>query len=101
MLCCDWILECRGEIWEIFSGGKITATPAQLTAFQNDLNSLKKIAQNLPVCIKTILTIEYDCIDFNFTYLQTLVGNAACYGTICRFESYCWCRTKSHSAIIK
>ncbi|CAG9563153.1 unnamed protein product [Danaus chrysippus] len=49
VLCCDWVLEVRAGVWEARGGGG-GASPVhdQLTGFQRDLHSLRRLSQHLP-----------------------------------------------------
>lgn len=56
LLCCDWLLETRTEIWEKVTGagcsqGGYPADPAELEAFQHDLGSLQKLTHNMPAVL--------------------------------------------------
>lgn len=44
---CDWLLATRTEIWEKeqSSGDRENASQTELIAFQQDLSSLRKLAQ--------------------------------------------------------
>lgn len=73
VLCCDWLLEVRAGTWEAAAGaGTNTAPHAQLRAFQRDLHSLRRLTQDLPVCILFISTnsnrifIKFFFVYFNY-----------------------------------
>lgn len=60
LLVCDWLLETRTSLWENdFEDHNLdvnyVAEPAVLLGFQEDLSSLKKLVQHLPVSL-TIMT---------------------------------------------
>lgn len=60
---CDWLLESRTEIWEaeknsIEHDGYLPVSINELTYFQNDLNSLRIITQNLEVRSMFLLTFQ-------------------------------------------
>ncbi|XP_026765140.2 sterol regulatory element-binding protein 1 isoform X2 [Galleria mellonella] len=46
VLCCDWVLEVRAGVWE--AGCDTPAPHTQLSGFQRDLHSLRRLSQNLP-----------------------------------------------------
>lgn len=49
VLCCDWLLEVRVGVWEANSAKTPTlATSEELSAFQRDLNTLRRLSQTLP-----------------------------------------------------
>ena len=59
LLCCDWLLETRTEIWEKVTGeecrhrGYPTDT-AEQEAFQHDLDSLQKLTHNMPAVLPKV-----------------------------------------------
>lgn len=55
LLVCDWLLETRTALWENDyeahkSDANYVASQSVLLGFQEDLSSLKKLVQHLPVC---------------------------------------------------
>ncbi|XP_029180137.2 sterol regulatory element-binding protein 1-like [Acropora millepora] len=60
LLCCDWLLSTRKDIWE-FSQEPHSLTPVdpvELRAFQNDLESLKKLAHSIPAALPRLYLYE-------------------------------------------
>ncbi|KAK2563255.1 Sterol regulatory element-binding protein 1 [Acropora cervicornis] len=58
LLCCDWLLSTRKDIWE-FSQEPHSLTPVdpvELRAFQNDLESLKKLAHSIPAALPRLIS---------------------------------------------
>lgn len=53
LLVCDWLLETRTIVWEegleIDGSGAVPVTNAVLTGFQQNLSSLRCLAQHIPV----------------------------------------------------
>lgn len=58
LLCCDWLLGTRKDIWEFSQKPHFTATvptdPVELRSFQNDLESLQKLTHNLPAALPRV-----------------------------------------------
>lgn len=58
LLCCDWLLGTRKDIWEFSQKPHFTATvptdPVELRSFQNDLESLQKLSHNLPAALPRV-----------------------------------------------
>lgn len=63
LLICDWLLETRTSCWEINQSCKLSSEcddesycnplpSGELEQFQNDLNSLYRIIDQVPVCIE-------------------------------------------------
>lgn len=56
LLCCDWLLSTRKDIWE-FSQEPHSLTPVdpvEMRAFQNDLESLKKLTHSIPAALPRV-----------------------------------------------
>lgn len=72
---CDWLLTTRTELWEKNSKDEnTTASQTEMIAFQQDLNSLRKLAQAhknilskvILTCIKLVQNINYqEMTDFS------------------------------------
>lgn len=62
LLCCDWLLGTRKDIWEFSQKPRFTATvptdPVELRSFQNDLESLQKLTHNLPAALPRLYLYE-------------------------------------------
>ena len=58
LLCCDWLLGTRKDIWEFSRKPHFSATvptdPVELRSFQNDLESLQKLTHNLPAALPRV-----------------------------------------------
>ncbi|XP_068720053.1 sterol regulatory element-binding protein 1-like isoform X1 [Montipora capricornis] len=60
LLCCDWLLGTRKDIWE-FSQKPHSVTPVdpvELRAFQNDLESLQKLTHHIPAALPRLYLYE-------------------------------------------
>lgn len=56
LLCCDWLLGTRKDIWE-YSQQPQSITPVdpvELRSFQNDLDSLQKLTHNIPAALPRV-----------------------------------------------
>ena len=58
LLCCDWLLSTRKDMWEQCQRSDCDmpnpADPLELSAFQHDLESLQKLAHNLPAALPRV-----------------------------------------------
>lgn len=58
LLCCDWLLGTRKDIWELSQkphiGATVATDPVELRSFQNDLESLQKLTHNLPAALPRV-----------------------------------------------
>lgn len=58
LLCCDWLLGTRKDIWELSQkshfGTTVPTDPVELRSFQNDLESLQKLTHNLPAALPRV-----------------------------------------------
>lgn len=55
LMVCDWILETRSSLWE---NGAVFANSTFLSAFHNDLLSLKRVAQFIPSALARVFVYE-------------------------------------------
>jgi len=62
LLCCDWLLGTRKDIWELSQkthfGATVPTDPVELRSFQNDLESLQKLTHNLPAALPRLYLYE-------------------------------------------
>ncbi|ESP03687.1 hypothetical protein LOTGIDRAFT_224211 [Lottia gigantea] len=62
LLLCDWLLTTRTEIWELnhlnHEDTSCTATQTELIAFQQDLASLRKLAQTMKTALSKVFLHE-------------------------------------------
>ena len=56
LLCCDWLLGTRKDIWESSqkSHSNKPVDPVELRSFQSDLDSLQKLTHNLPAALPRV-----------------------------------------------
>ena len=58
LLCCDWLLGTRKDIWEFSQKSHLSAVvptdQVELRSFQNDLESLQKLTHNLPAALPRV-----------------------------------------------
>lgn len=56
LLCCDWLLGTRKDIWEFSQKPhpNVPVDPVELRSFQNDLDCLQKITHNLPAALPRV-----------------------------------------------
>lgn len=61
LLCCDWLLGTRKDIWEFSQKSHLSAVvptdQVELRSFQNDLESLQKLTHNLPAALPRVRTL--------------------------------------------
>ena len=71
LLVCDWLLTTRTEIWQENRSQQDAGTVChtELLAFQNDLCSLRKIAQNVKSALSRVLCYLVN-LHVWFNYLQ-------------------------------
>lgn len=64
LLCCDWLLGTRKDIWELSQkshfGAAVPTDPVELSSFQNDLESLQKLTHNLPAALPRV---NFHCLN--------------------------------------
>lgn len=64
LLCCDWLLGTRKDIWELSQkshfGAAVPTDPVELRSFQNDLESLQKLTHNLPAALPRV---NFHCLN--------------------------------------
>lgn len=60
LLVCDWLLATRTEVWEKeqTSGERENASQTELIAFQQDLTSLRKLAQDNKAALPRVGTFS-------------------------------------------
>uniref|UniRef100_A0A1B6EGK4 BHLH domain-containing protein n=1 Tax=Clastoptera arizonana TaxID=38151 RepID=A0A1B6EGK4_9HEMI len=59
LLVCDWLLETRTSLWEEQGGStKGPVSPSQLSGFQTDLSSLRRITQFVPAALSRVFLYE-------------------------------------------
>lgn len=60
LLCCDWLLGTRKDIWESSqkSHSNRPVDPVELRSFQSDLDSLQKLTHNLPAALPRLYLYE-------------------------------------------
>jgi hypothetical protein len=61
LLVCDWLLAARTEVWERRQAGEeevegATVSQTELIAFQHDLASLRKVAQQIKTALPRVST---------------------------------------------
>ena len=56
LLCCDWLLGTRKDIWEFSqkSNPNQSVDPVELRSFQSDLDSLQKLTHNVPAALPRV-----------------------------------------------
>ncbi|XP_073252369.1 sterol regulatory element-binding protein 1-like isoform X2 [Porites lutea] len=60
LLCCDWLLGTRKDIWEFSqkSNPNQSVDPVELRSFQSDLDSLQKLTHNVPAALPRLYLYE-------------------------------------------
>ena len=56
LLCCDWLLGTRKDIWEFSQKPQSFSPvdPVELRSFQNDLDILQKLTHNIPAALPRV-----------------------------------------------
>lgn len=56
LLCCDWLLGTRKDLWEFSQKPHtiVPVDPVELRSFQNDLDSLQKLTHNIPAALPRV-----------------------------------------------
>ena len=74
LLCCDWLLCTRKDIWELSRkshfGVTVPTDPVELRSFQNDLESLQKLTHNLPAALPRVNFHCLRLLSFSATFLS-------------------------------
>jgi hypothetical protein len=79
LLCCDWLLSTRADVWEKekLDGEQHSPEASRLDGFDKDLRSLQNVASYIPdamskVCIRQpeLLVLVLTFIHFYFTPCQ-------------------------------
>lgn len=96
LLICDWLLETRTSCWEINQNCKLSSESddesycnplpsRELEQFQNDLNSLYWIIDQVPVSIvSTDADIESNSIFMTYHFLNRWQNHAFIYTKLCQ-----------------
>ena len=81
LLCCDWLLGTRKDIWELSQKSHLGATvptdPVELRSFQNDLESLQKLTHNLPAALPRVSFHFLGLLSFSAVFSCGVVYNVA------------------------
>ena len=74
LLCCDWLLGTRKDIWELSQKSQFGATvptdTVELRSFQNDLESLQKLTHNLPAALPRVNFHFLTLLSFSAVFLM-------------------------------
>lgn len=78
MLVCDWLLDTRWKLYEIAKSflrheQYILVPMGALSKFQNDLNSLRIIVQDMPVSILFILTDTKSRLQNKYSHAKNFI----------------------------